>query len=430
MAFGKPKKVEESINDKFVRLFKEGKTVEQISKEFDVKPDVIANVIRRRLGNDAIPETVVRSKNAVPHPESDPPKTEPAAPAPAAESAAEPEPAAVKAEISEEGLSKLEQFMLEKEKKKAEEPVVPAEESSDPELGVMESIYLDEDAINAKLGGEAPPSPNMPMVPESNDADNDMAGLVSEEISEDAVIKEAPIDAYSEPDIVVEEPVIPPEPEIASYEPIVELGKPAETEKSAAPAAEPAPAQESAPAPKIEVPHGNGSAFDKMKAFAKMQLAANNDKLAELEAKIAGVEGEYTTQLAEAEKAVGEAKVAYEEVIRKGDSINERRDALNDEHRTALARAEADYQRKLKEADEEYNNATARANREFAEKQDTLNAEIDQIDALKEEAKQDFLTKQREVNHIKEKISSDVDSVKAEIESLREENKGYESFLN
>lgn len=429
MAFGKPKKVEESINDKFVRLFKEGKTVEELSKDFSVGADVIANVIRRRLGDDALPETVVRSKNAVPHQQEVALKADPAP---------KQEPTPVQAEVSEEGLSKLEQFMLEKEKKKADEPEA-AEESADPELGVMDSISLDEAAINAMLGGSAP-SASSPMVPESDDADADMAGLETELIADDAVIEEAPIDAYSVPDIVVEEPVVAPAPEIEpepeiDSDPLVELTKrvaeaDAEAEAAAAAEAEPAPAPAPAPAPMPEMPHGNGSAFDKMKAFAKMQVAANNDKLAELESKLAAVEGDYTAQLENAEKAVGEAKVAYEDVIRKGDGINDKRDELNDEHRTALARAEAEYQRKLAEADEEYNNATARANREFAEKQDKLNAEIDQIDAQKEQAKEDFLTKQREVNKIKDKIAAEVDTVKAEIESLKEENRGYESFLN
>ena len=426
MAFGKPKKVEESINDKFVRLFKEGKTVDQLSKEFDVKPDVIANVIRRRLGEDAIPDTVVRSKNAVPQQQDVTLKADRNA---EAAQPAENEPVPVKAEVSEEGLSKLEKFMLDKEKKKAEEPDAP-EDPSDPDLGVMESISLNEDQINAMLGGEAPASDgNSPLIPNSDD-EADMAGLETADIAADEVIAEAPIDAYSEPDIVPEEPVIPPAPEIApepAYEPLVDLAKPRDPE----PEPEPAPAPEPVKAaPMPEMPHGNGSAFDKMKAFAKMQVAANNDKLAELKAKLETVEGDCNAKLAEAEKAVNEAKSAYEEVIRKGDTINDRRDSLKDEQRTALARAEEEYRRKLEEIETEYNNATTRANREFAEKQDKLNAEIDQIDAAKETAKQDFLTKQREVNKIKDRISSEVEPVKAEIASLEEENKGYESFLN
>ena len=418
MAFGKSKKVEESINDKFVRLFKEGKTVDQLSKEFDVKPDVITNVIRRRLGEDAIPDSVVRSKNAVPQQTETPMKAE-SAPAPEVSN----EPVPVKAEVTEEGLSKLEQFMLEKEKKKSDEPE-EAEEAEAAGESMMEGISLDGADIDAMLGGGEPAvGGSRPMLPSSEEDSADMAGLETEEISADAAIEEAPIAAYSEPDIVVDEPVIPPEPDL-SYEPIVELGKAHEEE----PAEEPEPVKAAAPTP--EMPHGNGSAFDKMKAFAKMQVAANNDKLAELRVKLASVEGDCINRRGEAEKAVDEAKVAYEEVIRRGDGINDKRDALNDEHRTALARAEEEYRRKLAEADEEYNNATAKANRDFAEKQDKLNAEIDQIDVQKEQAKQDFLTKQRELNKIKDRISSEVEPVKAEIASLEEENKGYESFLN
>lgn len=425
MAFGKSKKVEESINDKFVRLFKEGKTVDQLSKEFDVKPDVITNVIRRRLGEDAIPDSVVRSKNAVPQQTETPMKAE-SAPAPEVSN----EPVPVKAEVTEEGLSKLEQFMLEKEKKKSDEPE-EAEEAEAAGESMMEGISLDGADIDAMLGGssETAIGGGSPMLPSSEEEGADMAGLETEEISADAAIEEAPIAAYSEPDIVVDEPVIPPEPDL-SYEPIVELGKPYEEEPAPveAPAEEPAPVKAAAPTP--EMPHGNGSAFDKMKAFAKMQVAANNDKLAELRVKLASVEGDCINRRGEAEKAVDEAKVAYEEVIRRGDGINDKRDALNDEHRTALARAEEEYRRKLAEADEEYNNATAKANRDFAEKQDKLNAEIDEIDVKKEQAKQDFLAKQRELNKIKDRISSEVEPVKAEIASLEEENKGYESFLN
>lgn len=401
MPFGKNKRVEESINDKFVRLFKEGMTVEQISKENDVKPDVIANVIRRRLGEDALPETVVRSKNAVPHPTETKLKadTTPESPAPKPEEKPE-EP--VSEEQSSEGLSKLEQFMLQKEKKKADEAPPEPEKPEEPELGVMEEISLDEAAIIEKLGGEAPPSPPIP-----EDDSADMAGLETTEISEKDVIEEAPIDAYSKPDIV-EDTVPEPEPELAP---------------------KPAPA----PKPSVPMPdmsHSNGSAFDKMKAFAKMQVAANNERLAELEAKISGVEGDYTAQLEEAEKAVSEAKVKYETVIKSGDDIDDRNETLKKEHRAALARAEEDYRRKQEELDNEYNEAITRANSDYALKQDKLNAENEEINFKKESAKQDFLAKQREVNKIKDKISSEVDSVRAEIASLKEENKGYESFLN
>lgn len=406
MPFGKNKRVEESINDKFVRLFTEGMTVEQISKENDVKPDVIANVIRRRLGEDALPETVVRSKNAVPHPTEPKLKadTTPNEPAPKKPEEKVEEP--VSEEQSSEGLSKLEQFMLQKEKKKADEPSAEPEKGSDePELGVMEEISLDEAAILEKLGGEAPASSGVsPVIPASDDDSADMAGLETTDISEKDIIKEAPIDAYSKPDIV-EDPVPEPEPE-------------------------PAPA----PKPTIpmpNLPHGNGgSAFDKMKAFAKMQVAANNERLAELEAKLGGVEGDYTAQLEAAEKAVSEAKVKYEDVIKSGDDIDDRNETLKKEHRAALARAEDDYRRKQEELDNEYNEAITRANSDYALKQDKLNAESEEINSKKESAKQDFLAKQREVNKIKDKISSEVDSVRAEIASLKEENKGYESFLN
>lgn len=419
MPFGKGKKVEESINDKFVRLFKEGMTVEQISKEHDVKPDVIANVIRRRLGEDALPETVVRSKNAVPHQTEIKLKADTSADDKAA--AADDEEEAAAEESSSEGLNKLEQFMLEKEKKKAEKPAPEPEpeKTDEPELGVMEGISLDDASILEKLGGGEPPVKDpAPAAASDDDTAGDMAGLDTSAIAVEEVIEEAPIDAYSKPDIV-EEPAPTPKPEPAP--------EPVKIEKQP----EPAPVSKPAPTP-VSMPdmHGKGGAFDKMKAFAQMQLSANNEKLKELESKLDGVEDSYTSQLALAEAAVSKAKIAYEDVIKKGDSIADRRDELKNEHRTALARAEEEYRRKLAELDEEYNNATSRANRELAEKQDKLNAESDEIDSKKESAKNDFLDKQHEVNRLKDVIANEVDAVKAEIAALKEENKGYESFLN
>ena len=167
-----------------------------------------------------------------------------------------------------------------------------------------------------------------------------------------------------------------------------------------------------------------------MKAFAQMQIAANNEKLAELEAQLGSAEGDYGSQLEAAEKEVEEAKVAYEDVITKGESISDRRDELQTEHRAALARAEEDYRKKLEEIEQNYNDAIAHANQTYAEKENELNNEADTIDAEKENAKNNFLTKQSVVVELKEKIENEIEPIKKQIASLKEENKGYESFMN
>jgi hypothetical protein len=174
----------------------------------------------------------------------------------------------------------------------------------------------------------------------------------------------------------------------------------------------------------------SGSAFDKMKAFAKSQVEANNAKIAELEAKLLTVEDDYNAQLAEAEKAVEESKVTYEDVLERGDKISEQRIEAQTEHRAALARADEEYRKKLAALDDEYNNATAHANKVLSEKEVEINAASDAIEVEKETAKNNFLSSQSAVNDIKNKISEEVDAVKAQINGIKEENAGYEQFIS
>ncbi|MGN0633449.1 MAG: hypothetical protein ACI4JW_06225 [Oscillospiraceae bacterium] len=393
-AFGKKEK-EESINDKMVRLFKEGKPVAEIAKELGVRTDVITNVIRRRCGEDSIPETVIRSKNAMPqHNEEVVLKADMANPSKPEETAAVQE---AEEETATEGLTKLERFMLEKEKKKQEEAASEPVAAPEPKNDEMESVSME----GISLDDLAPIPEPAPVAEPTPEPEPEMEGIsISDipDISEDTIINEAPVTAYEAP----------------------AQDKPAEEEK---------PAEKPAAAPSFDMPAG-GSAFDKMKAFAQAQVAANNEKLKELEAKLGSVEGDYTAQLEAAEKDVEASKVAYEEVLTRGDVITDKRAALQAEHRAALARAEEDYRRKLAELDDEYNNATAIANKDYAEKETEINAESDAIAAEKETAKNNFLTKQSVVTDIKKKIDEEVVSVKKQIESIKEENAGYEQFLN
>ncbi len=385
-AFGKKQK-EESINDKMVRFFKEGKSVEQISAELAVKADVITNVIRRRCGEDSIPETVVRSKNAVaPAAEDQPLKADAYTPE-------ENEAAEESAEVNVEGMSKLERYMLEKEKQKAEkeaeiEAAAPAPAPAEPEEVSMEGISTDN--IDLELE-KAEPAPAV-TEPAAEEPVAEMDGISAEEIpsiAADEPIVEHPVDEF-----IAEEPAAADEGEDVT----------------------------------ITV-HEGGTAFDKMKAFAMAQVEANNAKIAELESKLSSVEDDYNAQLADAEKAVEESKNAYENVLTRGEEVHEKRMAAQTEHRAALARAEEEYRKKIAEIEDEYNNANAHANKVLAEKEVEINAESDAIDAEKEIAKNDFLDKQATVNGIKDKIAADVDAVKAQIAGIKEENAGYQQFM-
>ncbi|MCD8095500.1 MAG: hypothetical protein LUE12_05165 [Ruminococcus sp.] len=405
-SFGKKVK-EESINDKMVRMFKEGKSVNEISEELEVKADVITNVIRRRCGEDSIPETVVRSKNSMPKFEETALKAdEVAANDEASQEEIAEEPGAVEKFIQEkegqtettEGLSKLERYMLEKEKKKQEEAEEVVEEAAEPEEVSMEGISTDDLDLGADIYEQEPVVSKQPV--EEPEPVAEMEGISAEDIPE---LSEESEQTAAEAAPVNEEPA-------AAEEPVVQE----EIAKEAA---------------SIDASNMNGSALDKMKAFAQMQIAANNKKLAELEAKLNGVEDDYTAQLEAAEKAVEESKVTYEKVLTLSDEIAQKRDEIKAEHRAALAHAEEDYRKKLAQLDEEYNDATAHANKTLAEKEAEINAEADANNAEKEAAKNSFLSNQAVVNDLKNKISSDVDGVKEQIAKLKDENKSYESFM-
>lgn len=421
--FGKRQK-EESINDKMVRLFDEGKSVHEISMELEVKPDVITNVIRRRRGEDSIPDTVIRSKNALPHQEEAPPLK---AEAPAA---AEPAPAEAQ---STDGMSKLEKLMFEKEKKRQEEAEKAEEQAAEPvdEVPTMDAVSMD--GISLDDLGTADPAIPEPVyaepAPEAVEAVEEpvMDAVPAEEIPELAPgqpIEEHPINEYESAEPVAEPAYEEPAPAPAPVFEDKTLFGDAPAKEVAAPAAEPAPAHAAA----ADV-HVSGSAFDKMKAFALAQVEANNAKIAELEQKLGAVEGDYQAQLDEAEKAVEESKVKYEDVITRSEELDEQRSKAQTEHRAAIARAEEEYRRKLAEVDDEYNTATAQANKALADKEAEINVKADAVDVEKENAKNTFLDNQSKVNAIKDKITAEVDTVKAQIESIKEENKGYESFM-
>lgn len=429
VAFGKKQK-EESSNDKMVRLFKEGKSVHEISMELEFKEDVITNVIRRRCGEDSIPETVKRSKNAVPHAEDVPLKADIASAAEAMAAEQPDESAEAEEETpAYEGMSKLERMMLEKEKLRKEKEA--AAQVAEPEEPAAEDVSMEgisTDGLEIDSIGSAEPAVVSEPEPAAQEAEMEgisaadipdlsektqISGNTVSSISDSSDNSGSSVDSYSSD---------------SSFSSGVSDESAAETVPEK-PAAEETSVHEE-PAVSFEMPAGaGGSAFDKMKAFASAQIEANNSRVAQLEKKLSEVEGDYTARLAEAEKTLENAKVTYEDAINKSDELSEKRAALQAEHRTELAKAEEDYRKKLAALDEEYNNATAHANKLHSEKEDALNSESDAVNAEKEKAKNSFLESQSALDDIKAKISSDVEAVKAEIAALKEENSGYEKFF-
>ena len=111
MALALKKKKEESTNEKIVRMFQEGKSVEDICTETELRNDIVVGVIRRKLGEDSIPETVITAKPKPAEPENESEES--------VESSNE--------EENIENLSKLERYMLEKKKKQQEGPAPQVE---------------------------------------------------------------------------------------------------------------------------------------------------------------------------------------------------------------------------------------------------------------------------------------------------------------
>ena len=100
-------KKEESTNDKIIRLFQEGKSVEDIVGEVALRADIVTGVIQRKLGADAVPDA------AVPHERSQAAAMiNSVSGSPAAAAPAETESEDV------EGMSKLERYMFEKKIKR------------------------------------------------------------------------------------------------------------------------------------------------------------------------------------------------------------------------------------------------------------------------------------------------------------------------
>ncbi|WP_124098412.1 hypothetical protein [Ruminococcus sp. Marseille-P6503] len=372
MALALKKKKEESTNEKIVRMFQEGKSVEDICAETELRNDIVVGVIRRKLGEDSIPETVITAK----------PKP------------AEPENAAEEAEESseEEGadnLSKLERYMLEKKKKQQEEFAAAAAGSSE------RTVSLVDDYVN-QVGGNA-------------------AGHSSD--MESILAAENMMDEIQPPHL--DGDIQPAEMDLDAAEETGENNNGLENVSD-----------ESSDSPEAEAASDKASkALSKMKAFAMSQIEANNARIAELEDKAAQLDGGYAPQLEAAGAELTVCQENFEKAQAKLDEACAELEKAREAHREAIAKADEEYRRRLEEIDAEYKNATAEANRRFQEYEEENKNVLDALDSEKSAVQAELLEKQNAVTELKSKMEAENEAIVSQIKSLKEENDGYQDFL-
>ncbi|GAB5082011.1 hypothetical protein Osc1_11840 [Hominimerdicola sp. 21CYCFAH17_S] len=379
MALALKKKKEESTNEKIVRLFQEGRSVEEICAETELRNDIVVGVIRRKLGEDSIPETVVTAR-----------------PKPA-------EPEAVQEDVQDsvedenyENLSKLERYMLEKKKKQQEEFAAASGDSEE------RTVSLVDDYVSHNGGSSVISSSGNESIPA---AENMMDEISPPNVSEGS--------KADEPDSVSSGQSI----EIVADNKPEELSEKNEEADDSADSAEETAAEKAS------------KALSKMKAFAMSQIEANNARIAELEEKAAKLDSEYAPQLEAADGALTVCQENFEKAEAKADEAYADMEKAREEHREAIARADEEYRRKLEEIDAEYKNATAAANQKLKEYEESSKNLLDALDNEKSAAQAELAEKQNAVNDIKAKIEADSEEIAMQIKSLREENDGYQDFL-
>lgn len=371
------KKKDESTNDKIVRLFQEGKTVDEICAEIELRNDIVVGVIRRKLGPDSIPETVITAK-------------------PKNIQSAENESPAADEEVDTEGMTKLERYMLEKKKKQEEEESAPSEGR----------VSLVEDYMRQN---------NIKNEPVSAPNTAEMESISLDSISAEPLMPEEPVPAAVE----ISEMDSVSTTELNAADSVVENNFEA-ADVSAAPA-ENSDASASA--------ENSSKAVNKMKAFAMSQIEANNAKISGLEEKAVKLEAEYAPQIEAANNALTESQNNYEAVEAKFSEAYANNEKAREEHRAALAKAEDDYRRKLEEIDAEYKQATSAANEKLQAYEETSKAVLDNLDSEKSAAQADLLAKQNTVNDLRAKMTSESEAIAVQIKGLKDENDGYQDFL-
>ena len=352
-----------------------------------------------------------------------------------------------------EGMSKLERYMFEKKKKMENEPA-PAAAPAAPAVGEMEGISIGGTAVS-----EPEPAPAAEPVP-----------LVNEAPKEPEVHRESLVDDYkkqvserensvprstSEMDgISLESPAVPPAPSVPSYTvpspgeeyaemealvpPDVEtaeisdapiLSYSGEPETEEAPAAEET-AEAAANAAVSDASDVAGRAANKMKAFAMSQIEANNAKIAELESQSAAVKAGYSSKIEEANTALTLSQSNFDTVESQLNEAYKAGERAREEHTLAIAAIDDDYRRKLAALDEEYKTATFEANNKYQEFDDKNRQDIERLDNEKSAAQADLIAKRKAVAEIHSVIDTEGAKISEQIKALKEENAGYQQFLN
>lgn len=452
------KKKEESTNDKIVRLFQEGKSVEDIIGEVALPNTTIVGVIQRRLGPDAVADAVVQHEK------------NPAAEVIAAANVTAEAPAAAAEPSSEEleGMSKLERYMFEKKRKlenaSAEQAAAAhIDEKPEPVFKPEPAPAIPEPEIPAPPVTEPEPVPQPE--PEPAPEPEPVASLTEPEPKEE-VHKVSLLDDYlkaaenkSVPSSTSEmegisltgEPVAPaatvpsytipsPGEEYAEMDALV----PPDVESAEIsdapilvydPSAEPAAVEEEAPAVEaaaetVETESDKASrAADKMKAFAMSQIEANNSKIAELESKTSAIAGDFQAKIDDANNALTLSQCNFDMIESKLTDAYNATEQAREEHRIAIAAADDEYRRKLEAIEEEYRAATFEANNKFQEFDDNNRQVLEQLENDKQTALNDLSAKRTAVAELHSGIESEKEKLEAQIRSLKEENEGYKAFL-
>ena len=438
MALGRKKK-EESTNDKIIRLFQEGKSVEDIVGEVALRADIVTGVIQRKLGADAVPDA------AVPHEKSQ---------AASVINSAAGAPAAADAGSDDvEGMSKLERYMFEK-KKKMESEAAPAAPAA-PEVGEMQGISASEIPVSEPA---APAEEPVPLVSETpKEPEVHRVSLVDDYKKQVAEREQSVPRSTSEMDgISLESPTVPPAPSVPSYTvpspgeeyaemealvpPDVETAEisdapilsyssepEAEPEEPVVPAESVSDTDDAAAAAAGDVA---GRAANKMKAFAMSQIEANNAKIAELEKQSSLIKNEYSSKIEEANTALTLSQSSFDTVDSQLNEAYKAGERAREEHTLAIAAIDDDYRRKLAALDEEYKSATFEANNKYQEFDDKNRLDIERLDSEKTAAQADLIAKRKAVAEIHSVIDTEGAKLTEQIKALKEENAGYQQFLN
>ncbi len=378
MALPLRKKKDFSTNDKIIRLYKEGKSLSEISKETTLKEDVVEGIIKRKLGQENSDAEV---SDAVTESEC--------------EDFEEVSQDIVDDENGDaDGLSKLEKYMLDKKKKQQEDL---------EDLASGKSVSLVDDYKNSHETGRKLEIPKSTSEMEGISLDSVNIENLSEPVAETNIDYMDSVDVNGE---------------VTAASASVEI----ET-------AEQASANTTVEVSNESVADSANAAVDKMKQFAMIQINDNNSVIAKLEAELNSIEGEFALKIEKANTEFNESQNKFEAVGNKLDKASVELDNTRESHRYALEKADNEYRKRLEELEADYEKAKSDANDKLLKFEETIKSDMETLSKEKEESKRDLLDKQTVVTQLKSSSDSETEQLKIEIKKLTAENEGYQNFL-